>query len=139
MFARALKTSSPGDGSAPARLVEYFLFEEKAVKISVEFLFLDGHLQNSKRAIGWDSFLVRPVGCGERVKHIADHHDFCLDGDFVGPQFVRVARAVQFLMVRPDNARDLTNFLGPWNLQEKIETVNDVRTFGSSVSLRPLS
>src|ERR1035437_496617 len=119
--------SSPGNVSAPARRLEYFRFEEKAVKIGVEFLLLDGHLQNIQCALGWDGLLVRPVGCGDRVKNIADGHDLRLDGDFVGLQFVRVARAVQFLVMRTDNARDLTDFLGPRNLQEKVETVNDVR------------
>jgi aminopeptidase N len=74
--------------------LEYLRFEEQLVQLRVEFLILDGHLQDIEGAVRVNRFFVRPVRGGERIKDVANRHDFCLDRDFRGPQFVRIARAV---------------------------------------------
>ena len=51
--------------------VEGFRFEKQAIQFRVEFLILNGHLQNIECAVGGDGLLIRPVGSGEGVENIA--------------------------------------------------------------------
>ena len=106
--------------------MEDLRFEEQLVQLRIEFLIFYGHLQDIERAVRGDRFLIRPVRRGKRVKNVADGHDLCLYGDFRRLQFVRVARPIQFLVVGADDSGNLANLLGPRNLEQKIEAMDDV-------------
>src|SRR5947209_16430412 len=51
-------------------------------------------LQDLQRAIDRDSFLIRPVGGGQRVKNIGDGHHARLDRNFRRGELVRISAAI---------------------------------------------
>src|ERR1700688_1510838 len=83
----------PGSSTFVGQM-EDFGFQEEAVQFRIEFLVLDGHLQNIERAVGGTGLFVRAVGGGKGVENIANRHDLCLDRDFIASQFVGVTCAV---------------------------------------------
>ena len=70
--------------------------------------------------------LVRTVGRGKRVKDVADGHDLRLERNCDPVQTVRIACAVETLVVGDGDARDVSELPPPRNRREKPMSVEDM-------------
>jgi hypothetical protein len=82
--------------------------------------------EDVERLLERDGLLVGAIAGGERVEDVGDAHHLRLERDLFGAQAVRVARAVEALVVRAGDDRDAAELLAPGDLREELERVRDV-------------
>src|SRR6185503_14791884 len=99
---------------------------EDANEVGVEVLVFHAEVQDIQRALERNRFLVWAVARGERVVDVRDAHHLRLHGNLLGAETIRVAGAVQSLVVRAGDDGHAPQRFSPRNLGQEAEGVRDV-------------
>src|SRR5215467_13976967 len=103
--------------------------EKNMKEVAVQFAIFDRQFQNIQGAFNGDGLLVWAVGGGKGVKNVGDRHHAGLYRNLRRKKLVRIAGAVQLLMV---SARDLgyvAQLVGPGDLLQKADGVDHMRLY----------
>src|SRR5437773_6237732 len=99
---------------------------EQIKNVLIKFAVLYRQIENFQRAFNRNRFLVGTVCCRQGVKDVRNRHHAGLQRNFRSAELIRISAAIELLMMQAGNLRNLTDLICPWNLLQKIESIDNM-------------